>query len=148
VDVFESYASVSCCLDVHVRLCRMGGVQVKTLILVLCFCLQGCASMLDKSHFQDLTVKEGEQSPRPVVIWWLTVSDTQKLQEICKKAEGYKLACATWDIDFSVCQKDNTLSFCKFKDERFDFCVMITHTQTTYNILGHEVRHCFHKHFH
>jgi hypothetical protein len=125
---------------------------MKTLLLLILFLLQGCATVLDQSHFKDLEVKEGIQSPKPVLTFWLAKSDYQKINTLCHKtdgkSEGYKLACATFDVDFDICDKDSSVSFCKYRELGVDLCVMITHTQTTYNILGHEVRHCFHKHFH
>ena len=134
--VLASLRTSSVCLD------------MKTLLLVLCTLLQGCATVLHQDQFQDLVVQKGEQSPKPVLIWWLSEDDTQRLQELCKGAEGYKLACAKWDVDLSVCEKNNNLSFCRFKSLDVELCVIITPTKTSYKVLGHEVRHCFHKHFH
>ena len=92
--------------------------------LIAATALSGCASMLqlDPEHFETFEVKQGVQSPHPVVIQWHAATSYEEIQELCKGYPGLKFGCA-------VTHKN--------------VCLIVTHVKTAHKVNGHEMRHCF-----
>lgn len=100
---------------------------MKAAALLAPLMLTGCASMLqlDISQFSTFEVKQGVQSPHPVVVQWHATDDLAEIQELCKEAPGLKVGCAIM---------------------RYNVCLIVTQTKTAHETLGHEARHCFEWH--
>jgi hypothetical protein len=72
-------------------------------------------------------------------ITWIVVANPDKVCNDTSIAKGYGSypapvdACAYWDVD---------------KQTKKNVCTIITGTETSQNVIGHELRHCFAGNFH
>jgi hypothetical protein len=103
---------------------------IKTFLLLLALVATGCQMVM---HIPHELAFEAKPVMNDVQIKWISATDPTKE---CKRLfpdsmSSYRIiaACAGWD------QTTNT-------------CVVVTGSQTSHQVLGHEVRHCFEGNFH
>lgn len=122
---------------------------VKTLLLAIALLLSGCGTIYvaDEKLFAGLEVDNGLQGKGAVAVYWITYDTVEELHEKCNSVSH--TACAHPGGTKASClenHKDPTK--CKHMLEGIEYCVIMTLKQTSYAVLGHEARHCFHGHFH
>ena len=117
--------------------------------LLLCLLLTACGTIrpADPDLFTGLEVQPGVQGSGAVAVVWVTYDSYAELWEQCKQ-QGV-LGCAYDKSTKAGCLRANKdPSKCKDMLEGIEYCVIMTLTGTSYALLGHEVRHCFHGKFH
>lgn len=94
---------------------------MRLLYLVLVLLLPGCTVYPDMSQFRGFEVEPGVQAPYPVVVQWFAASSYTEIQELCHRAgDGFKIGC-------TICERN--------------VCLVVTHANSAYEVLGHEGRH-------
>ena len=108
---------------------------MKWLLLTVLVLLQGCSTQLNLRNY---TLQENQNFHQPagkanMIVRWLTVSD-ERLQAICAAVTD-KIYAGKVFLGCTGKTSGGT-------------CVIHTSTDTTHQILGHELRHCFQGNFH
>lgn len=123
---------------------------MKTLsTLLLCLLLTACGTIrpADPGLFTGLQVQPGVQGKGAVAVYWVTYDSYAELWQKCNNTSY--VGCSHYGATKSSCEAANKdPSKCKDMLEGIEYCVIMTLTGTSYNLLGHEVRHCFHGKFH
>lgn len=107
---------------------------MKWLLLTVLVLLQGCSTQLDLRNYslqedQNFHHAEGKTN---IAVRWIRVSDV-RLQEICSAATG-------------TIYTGKVFLGCAYTSH--GTCIIHTSTDTTHQILGHELRHCVQGNFH
>jgi len=111
--------------------------RIRYLILVLLIFLSGCASNISSAWvFENQHFYQAEGSSK-IILQWIRVSD-QQLQTVCRPKDKKLI----FDKVFLGCAavSPGTVGV--------PVCVIYTSTNTTHQIFGHELRHCFQGRFH
>ena len=122
---------------------------MKTILtLLLCFMLSACNTLrpADPGLFTGLQVQQGVQG-KAVAVYWITYDSYTELWQKCNN-KSY-VGCSHYGATKSSCEamhKDPMK--CKDMLEGIEYCVIMTLKHTSYALLGHETRHCFHGNFH
>ena len=117
--------------------------------LLLSLMLTGCATIhiADEKLFTGLEVDKGLQGKGAVAVYWITYDSVEELRTKCKQVSY--AACAHSNVTKQGCLKAHKDPMkCKDMLEGIEYCVIMTLKKTSYAILGHETRHCFHGKFH
>ena len=113
---------------------------MKYLILVSLVFLSGCASNISSvwifENFENQHFYQAEGSNK-IILQWIRVSD-QQLQTVCRPKDKKLI----FNKVFLGCAAvtPGTVGM--------PVCVIYTSTNTTHQIFGHELRHCFQGRFH
>jgi len=113
---------------------------MKYLILVSLVFLSGCASNISSAwifgNFENQHFYQAEGSNK-IILQWIRVSD-QQLQTVCRPKDKKLI----FNKVFLGCAAvtPGTVGM--------PVCVIYTSTNTTHQIFGHELRHCFQGRFH
>jgi hypothetical protein len=111
--------------------------RIRYLILVSLVFLAGCASNISNAWvFENQHFYQAEGSSK-IILQWIRVSD-QQLQTVCRPKDKKII----FDKVFLGCAAVSPGT------AGVPACVIYTSTNTTHQIFGHELRHCFQGRFH
>lgn len=123
---------------------------MKTILTLLLSCmLSACGTIYvaDEKLFTGLEVDKGLQGKGAVAVYWITYDSVDELREKCKSVSY--TACAHPGGSKELCLKSHKdPTKCRDMLEGIEYCVIMTLKHTSYALLGHETRHCFHGNFH
>ena len=111
--------------------------RIRYLILVSLVFIAGCASNISSDWaFENQHFYQAEGSSK-IILQWIRVSD-QQLQTVCRPQDKKLI----FDKVFLGCAavSPGTVGM--------PVCLIYTSTNTTHQIFGHELRHCFQGRFH